>query len=123
MFYLFSISAYLSFVFLTEQKVTMTVVPLIAPSLAGNWERIALVLGIGGENTGEIDTIKKTYTELTECFFAVFHKWISGCSGKTPKTWGTIKGVLDSLNINFNKNVEQKVNIEHIHWLIQSKTR
>ena len=88
-------------------------VPLIAPSLAGNWERIAIVLGIGGEdNTGEIDTIKKMYNaEPNKCFLEVFQKWISGCSGKSPKTWGTVKDVLIQLDINFSQNVEQKVKI------------
>ena len=90
----------------------MTVVPLISPSLAVNWERIALVLGVGGEDsTGEIDTIKKMYTDPNKCFLAVFQKWISGCSGKSPKTWGTVKDVLIQLDINFNQNVEQKVKI------------
>ena len=90
----------------------MTVIPLITPALAVNWENIAHVLGVGGEdNAGEIDTIRKTYTEQpVECFLAVFQKWISGCSGKSPKTWGTVKEVLNTLNINFSKNVEQKVN-------------
>lgn len=92
----------------------MTVIPLIAPSLAMHWENIAHVLGVGGEDgIGEIDTIKKTYSEPIECFFAVFQKWISGCSGRNPKTWGTIKDVLSTLNINFSKNVEQKVNIKY----------
>ena len=90
----------------------MAIIPLIAPSLAVNWEGIALLLGVGGEdNTGEIDMIKKAYTEPTECFFAVFQKWISGSSGKTPKTWGTVKDVLRQLNIKFSHIMEQKVKI------------
>ena len=93
----------------------MTVIPLIASSLAMNWEGIATVLGIGDENdTGEIETIKRTYrSHPTECFFEVIHKWISGSSGKSPKTWGTIKDVLTSLNIDFTQTIEQKVNINN----------
>ena len=93
----------------------MAVIPLIASSLAMNWEGIATVLDIGGENTtGEIDAIKQTYSRRpTECFFEVIHKWISGSSGKIPKTWGTIKDVLTSLNIDFTQTIEQKVNINN----------
>ena len=88
----------------------MAVVPLIAPSVAVKWEDIALVLGIGGENScGEIDTIKTTHKKPTECFAAVIQRWISGCSGKNPKTWGTFKIVLTQLNINFSQSIEKKV--------------
>ena len=83
----------------------MAVIPLIAPSVAGKWEQIAYVLKIGDE----VDTIKATYTNPTECFAVAIHKWISGCSGKVPKTWGTFKGVVTSLNINFGQSIEQKV--------------
>lgn len=101
---------YVTLYFLLDKKVTMTVVPLIAPSLAVYWENIAYALGIGGENSSaEIDTIKKTCTDPCECFTTVIQKWISGCSGKRPKTWGSIKSVLTSLDINFSQSVEQKV--------------
>ena len=96
--------------FLIERKVTMTVIPLIAPSLAVHWEKIGYMLGVGGENnTEEIETIKVTYTEPSECFNAVVQKWINGCSGQSPKIWGTFKDVLTSLNINFSQNIEPKV--------------
>ena len=95
-----------------EQKVTMAVIPLIAPSLAVHWENIGYRLGVGDENSSwEIDTIKKTYANPTECFNAVIQKWISGCSGKSPKIWGTFENILTSLNINFSQNVEPKVGI------------
>lgn len=88
----------------------MAVIPLIAPSLAVHWEKIGYMLGVGDENnTGEIETIKATYAEPSECFIAVVQKWITGCSGQSPKVWGTFKNVLTSLNINFNQNIEPKV--------------
>ena len=97
---------YSSFVILLiDQKVTMAVIPLIAASVAGKWEQIAYVLKIGDE----VDTIKATYINPTKCFAAAIHKWISGSSGKVPKTWGTFTGVMTSLNINFGQSIEQKV--------------
>ena len=65
----------------------MTVIPLIAPSIAMEWVDIAYTLGIGGENSSvEIDTIKKTCTDPSEYLATVIQKWISGCSGRSPKT-------------------------------------
>ena len=90
----------------------MTVIPLIAPSLAVHWEKIGYMLGVGDENNaGEIEAIKVTYVEPPECFNAVVQKWIAGCTGKSPKIWGTFKNVLTLLNINFSQNVEPKVGV------------
>ena len=88
----------------------MAVVPLIALSLAVHWEKIGYMLEVGGENTtGEIDAIKETYAEPGERFIAVVQKWITGCSGQSPKVWGTFKNVLIKMNINFNQDIEPKV--------------
>lgn len=59
----------------------------VVPMVASRWESIGYALGF---DVGQLDIIKCDHKGVEKCCAELFHRWLNGNTGKSPKTWGVL---------------------------------
>lgn len=66
----------------------------VVPMVATKWESIGYVLGF---DTEQIEIIKCDHKEVEKRCEELFRRWLSGNTGKSPKTWSVFLKLLSEI--------------------------